>query len=347
MAPTAGPQLTEYRAKRDFGATPEPAPADAPAADGRRFVVQRHDARALHYDLRLELDGALASWAVPKGLPLREGPKRLAVRTEDHPLEYLDFAAVIPPGQYGAGRMTIWDRGTFEEELRTDDELKLVLHGGVVDGNYHLVRTGRRAGKEEWLVFRSASGPPGPGDPLPAFRALRPMLAGSADEVPSGPGWATELKWDGYRALALVTSDATELRSRTGRDITPSYPGLADLRRRLLCQEAILDGEVVVLTAGGGSDFNALQNGRGPFTYVAFDLLYIAGRWICDLPLIERRAMLAGIVAPEAPPVLILSDHVLEGVASCSPRRSSRGWRESCASGPTPRTGPGGGCGSG
>jgi bifunctional non-homologous end joining protein LigD len=277
-------------------------------------VVQRHDARALHYDLRLEVGGALASWAVPKGLPLREGPKRLAVRTEDHPVEYLDFEAVIPEGQYGAGRMTIWDSGTFEEELRSDDEWKLVLHGGIVAGNYHLVRTGRRGGKDEWLVFRSSQGPPGPEDPAARFRDLRPMLAGSSDEVPRGEGWAAELKWDGYRALALVTSEGTELRSRTGRDLTPAYPDLGDLRRRLLCQEAVLDGEVVVVDPKGRSDFNALQNGRGPFTYVAFDLLHLDGRWICDLPWSERRALLAGIVPPEAPPVLMLSDHVTEGL---------------------------------
>ena len=128
-------------------------------------MVQRHDARALHFDLRLELDGALASWAVPKGPPLREGLKRLAVRTEDHPLEYLDFAAVIPAGQYGAGRMTIWDRGVYEPELIADDEWKLVLEGGILRGHYHLVRTGGRSGKEEWLVFRSGKGPAGPPDP--------------------------------------------------------------------------------------------------------------------------------------------------------------------------------------
>ena len=273
-------------------------------------MVQRHDARALHFDLRLEVDGVLASWAVPKGPPLREDVRRLAVRTEDHPLEYLDFAAVIPEGQYGAGRMTVWDRGTWTEELRTDDEWKVVLDGGILRGHYHLVRTGRRAGKDEWLIFRSAKGPPGPGDPGPRFRSMRPMLAGIRDEPFDDPAWAFELKWDGYRALALVTSDGTELRSRSGRDLSASYPGLTDLRRRLLCQEAVLDGEVVVLDGDGAPDFNALQNGRGPFTFVAFDLLHLEGRWIEDLPWTERRALLAEVVAPEASPALIVSDHV-------------------------------------
>ncbi len=311
MAPATG-DLREYRERRDFGATPEPAPSrdDGGPGGAPRFVVQRHDARALHFDLRLEVDGVLASWAVPKGPPLREGAKRLAVRTEDHPLEYLDFAAVIPEGQYGAGRMTVWDHGTWEEELRTDDEWKVILDGGILRGHYHLVRTGRRSGKDEWLLFRSAKGPPGPEDPGARFRAMRPMLAGVADAPFDGDGWAFELKWDGYRALALVTSDATELRSRTGRDLTASYPSLGDLRRRLLCQEAVLDGEVCVLGPEGKPDFNALQNGRGPFTYVVFDLLHLDGEWIEDRPWHERRALLASIVPPEAPPVLVLSDHV-------------------------------------
>jgi bifunctional non-homologous end joining protein LigD len=306
------PDLDEYRAKRDFGATPEPPPDAAPAdAEGRaRFVVQRHDARALHFDLRLEIDGALASWAVPKGPPLREGVKRLAVRTEDHPLEYLTFEAVIPEGQYGAGRMTVWDAGTYEAELRADDEWKLELRGRILRGQYHLVRTGERGGKEEWLVFRSGAGPPGPPDPTPRFRELRPMLAASRQEPFDDPAWAFELKWDGYRALALVTSDATELRSRTGREITASYPELGDLRRAIALQEVVLDGEVVVLDEGGRPVFNALQTGAGPFTYMAFDLLYADGEWLLERPWRERRARLAAAVAPEAAPRLIVSDHV-------------------------------------
>jgi bifunctional non-homologous end joining protein LigD len=306
------PELDEYRQKRDFGATPEPAPESAPAgAGGRpRFVVQRHDARALHFDLRLEVDGVLQSWAVPKGPPLREGPKRLAVRTEDHPLEYLTFEAVIPEGQYGAGRMTVWDSGTYEAEKRAEDELKLVLEGRILRGGYHLVRTTGRGGKEEWLIFRSASGPAGPPDPTPRFREMRPMLATSRQDPFDDPAWAFELKWDGYRALALVTSDATELRSRTGKDLTGAYRELTDLRRAVTLQEVVLDGEVVVLGEDGAPDFNALQRGHGPFTYVAFDLLHADGEWLLERPWRERRARLAEAVAPEGSPRLIVSDHV-------------------------------------
>ena len=308
----ADADLSEYRERRDFQATPEPPPSTGPEASGGapRFVVQRHDARALHFDLRLEVGGALASWAVPKGPPLREGVRRLAVRTEDHPLEYLTFAAVIPQAQYGAGRMSVWDTGSFARELWTDDEIKLVLEGRILRGHYHLVRTGERSGKQEWLIFRSSKGPAGPPDPGARFRSMRPMLASTAAAPFDDPAWAFELKWDGYRALALVTSDGTELRSRNGQDLTRKYPELGDLRRRIMCQEAVLDGEVVVLGADGTPDFGALAAGRGPFTYVAFDLLHVDGEWIEDLPWRERRARLAEVIAPEGPPHLVLSDHV-------------------------------------
>lgn len=323
----ADADLREYRERRDFGATPEPPPApQAPPPGGRpRFVVQRHDARALHFDLRLEVDGALASWAVPKGPPLREGVRRLAVRTEDHPLEYLTFAGVIPAAQYGAGRMSVWDSGTYEQELRAADEWKLVLEGGILRGHYHLVRTGERSGKEEWLIFRSGKGPAGPEDPGPRMRATSPMLASTADAPFDDPAWAFELKWDGYRALALVTSDATMLRSRNGQDLTARYPGLGDLRRRLMCQEAVLDGEVVVLRPDGTPDFGALAAGRGPFTYVVFDLLYVDGEWIEELPWCERRARLAEVVAPEGPPLVVLSDHVEGGGRALFAAAAERG----------------------
>lgn len=312
MSPLSPEALRDYRAKRDFGATPEPAPGASAPAGAPRFVIQRHDARALHFDLRLEVDGVLASWAVPKGVPLREGPKRLAVRTEDHPLEYLDFAAVIPAGQYGGGRMTIWDRGTWSDAGSTASEWKIVLEGGLLRGEYHMVRTGERAGKEEWLLFRSARGAPGPDDPLPRFRAARPMLAETVEEPFDDPAWAFELKWDGYRALALTTSEGTELQGRREKrhDITGRFPALADLRRLLLCQECVLDGEVVVLDERGASDFGALQASRGEPSFVAFDLLHVDGEWLDALPWTERRRRLAQVIAPEGPPRLMLSDHV-------------------------------------
>jgi bifunctional non-homologous end joining protein LigD len=303
--------LEEYRRRRDFEHTPEPAPEPRPdAAAGTGFVIQRHDARALHFDLRLEVDGVLASWAVPKGPPLREGVKRLAVRTEDHPLEYLTFAGEIPPGQYGAGRMTVWDHGTYEAGLIAEREWKITLHGRRISGEYHLVRTAGRGGKDEWLMFRSTHGEPGPEDPAPRFRELRPMLA-SLEEAPfDDPDWDFEIKWDGYRALALVTQDGTELRSRTGRDLTGSYPSLADLRRGIFAQEAVLDGEVVVLDEEGRASFQDLQAGRGAVTYVTFDVLYADGAWVLERRLAERRELLAALLTPEGRPRIVQSDAV-------------------------------------
>lgn len=303
--------LDEYRRKRDFGATPEPAPEGDAAREGSpRFTVQRHSARALHFDLRLEHDGALASWAVPKGVPLRRGPKRLAVRTEDHPLEYLEFAAVIPEGQYGAGRMTVWDTGTYEPLKVTDDEWKVVLHGAILDGEYHMVRTGTESGKEQWLLFRAKAAGDGVPDPAPAFRAMRPMLASASRDPFDDPAWTYEVKWDGYRALVLVTGDGVEIRSRSGRDVTAEYPELGNLRRLVLCQEAVLDAEICILDAEGRASFQALQRHDGTATLVVFDVLYADGRWVTDRPLAERRELLAAIVAPEAPPRMVLSEQV-------------------------------------
>ena len=232
----ADADLSEYRGRRDFQATPEPAPGAEPEPSGGapRFVVQRHDARALHFDLRLEVDGALASWAVPKGPPLREGVRRLAVRTEDHPLEYLTFAAVIPQAQYGAGRMSVWDAGTFGQELWTDDEIKLVLEGRDPARPLPPGAHGRalgQAGVAHLPLLEGAARARGPR--RRGSGRLRPMLASTADAPFDDPAWAFELKWDGYRALALVTSDGTDLRSRNGQDLTRKYPDLGDLRRRM------------------------------------------------------------------------------------------------------------------
>lgn len=303
--------LGEYRRKRDFATSPEPVPSQVEMRGvAPRFVIQRHDARALHFDLRLEIDGTLASWAVPKGVPLREGVKRLAMRTEDHPLEYLTFAGVIPAGAYGAGRMTIWDHGPFELLAANDSEFKIVLHGGIVDGEYHLVRTGGAADRKEWLIFRSTRGAAGPPDPMERFRDLRPMMASSWDGAFDDPGWAFEIKWDGYRALAFVGPDGSRLRSRSGRDMTASYPTLADLRRTTLAQEVVLDGEVVVLDDQGRAVFQDLQTRRGAVTYVVFDVLYVDGTWLLDEPWHERRARLLAVISPDGPPLVMAPEDV-------------------------------------
>ena len=180
--------LEEYRRKRDFGQTPEPQGAAAGEGGDLRFVIQRHDATRLHYDLRLEIDGVLKSWAVPRGPSMDPQDKRLAVRTEDHPLDYLDFEGVIPKGSYGAGTMILWDRGTYRvpeardrahaEELmrRGEQEGKLVfwLEGEKVRGAFHMVRM--RGEKDQWLLFKGSDEHVGRSPGRPDRRSLKSGL---------------------------------------------------------------------------------------------------------------------------------------------------------------------------
>src|SRR3954464_7641839 len=201
-------RLERYREKRDPGATPEPAGA-APAAPtserAPRFVVQEHHARRLHWDLRLEHEGTLASWAVPRGIPPDPKRNNLAVRTEDHPLEYLEFHGEIPAGNYGAGTMTIWDRGVYELHKWRDGEVMVTLYGERVQGRYVLFRTRG----DDWMIHRMdppqdpAREPmPRAGGPMP--EAVVPMLARTGELPRDGDAWAYEIKWDGVRAIGFV-----------------------------------------------------------------------------------------------------------------------------------------------
>src|SRR6188472_3849117 len=193
--------LDEYRRKRRPGKTPEPFGSGDDPGDRPRFVIQRHDARRLHYDFRLERDGALASWAVPKGVPLRKGERHLAVHVEDHPLEYGDFEGVIPAGEYGAGTVEIWDRGTYDllEEKR-DGGLTVRLHGEKLDGVWALVPAHLSGDPKNWLILRKRENGAGS-----ARRDYAPMLATLEDpkNIPR-QGYEFEIKWDGYRIIAQV-----------------------------------------------------------------------------------------------------------------------------------------------
>jgi bifunctional non-homologous end joining protein LigD len=296
--------LRTYRAKRDFAATPEPAgDASPPAGEGLRFVVQEHHARSLHWDLRLERDGVLVSWAVPKGIP--EDPKRnhLAVHVEDHPIDYIDFAGTIPEGRYGAGSVSIWDSGTYEAEKWRDDEVIATFHGERVRGRYALFQT---RGKN-WMIHRMDP-PADPGrEPMP--EQLEPMMAKLGPLPRDDGGWAFEVKWDGVRALARVEGGRVRLTSRNGRDITPRYPELRGLGRALGALPAILDGEVVAFDDRGRPSFERLQ-GRmhlasdaavrramrdSPVVFVLFDVLYLDGHMTCELTYRERRELLEGL----------------------------------------------------
>jgi bifunctional non-homologous end joining protein LigD len=294
-------RLREYRDKRDPARTPEPVPARASQAEGSEaggtFVIQEHHARRLHWDFRLERDGVLVSWALPKGVPDDPAVNHLAVHTEDHPLEYGSFSGTIPRGEYGAGAVTIWDHGSYETQKWSPREVKVLLHGQRVEGGYVLFQTHGN----QWMIHRERA-------PLPA--ALRPMLAVSGSGMPrDSQNWALEMKWDGVRALAFIESGRVRLMSRTERDITVAYPELAGLGHATSHKQLLLDGEVVVFGADGWPEFEALQPrmhvtsaaqaaqlaGQTPVTYLVFDLLYLDGRPLLELGYRERRALLDGL----------------------------------------------------
>ncbi|MGC0370500.1 ATP-dependent DNA ligase [Microbacterium sp. SLBN-111] len=342
--PVDGP-LRAYIAKRTAGRTPEPVP-DAPhaeaAGDGLpRFVIQEHHASRLHWDLRLERDGVLVSWAVPRGVPPTTGKNSLAVMTEDHPMQYLDFAGEIPRGQYGAGTMTVWDTGTYELEKWRDDEVIATLTGRP-DGplgrvRLALIRTGGSGEKSQWLLHRmktDADGrPQGEGsvvapraDPAPAATAdLRPMLATSstpglarASAERWGREWV-EMKWDGIRGIGMWDGKRLRLRSRNGNDLTATYPELTSVDLGLGAAPAVIDGEIVALDAQGRPSFPLLQKrmnlaqareianetSRTPVHLYLFDVLEADGRDVTELTLVERREILERLAADAAAVVVV------------------------------------------
>jgi bifunctional non-homologous end joining protein LigD len=343
-------KLDPYRSKRRADRTPEPVPPGpmpaepmrpgptgpgtdtGPAVtddvpDGHRFVVTEHHATALHWDFRLERDGVLVSWALPKGLPLDPKTNHLAIHTEDHPLEYLTFAGDIPAGEYGGGSVFPWDRGTYDTEKWSADEVKVVLHGERVSGRYVVFRTARASsrtrdggagggggrgagfgGDRNWMIHRMDPAPEG-------WRAapelIRPMLAtaGSLPSPADSTQWAFEMKWDGVRAVVYVDGGRARVMNRNDRDVTRTFPEIGDLAESLGSRQVVLDGEVVALDRNGRPDFGLLQQRmhlenanqirelakRVPVTYLAFDLLYLDGRTLLDSPYDERRRQLESL----------------------------------------------------
>lgn len=285
-APAGADRLSTYRRKRDATKTPEPVPAAAPAVGANNtFVIQEHHARRLHYDFRLERDGVLVSWAVPKNLPDKPSVNHLAVHTEDHPLEYATFAGTIPAGEYGAGTVSIWDAGTYTAEKFTDREVIIDLVGQRISGRYALIRT---AG-DQWLAHRMKE-QPGAG-----VDQIEPMLAthGSVDRL-SAAQWAFEGKYDGYRLLVESDHGRLRLRSRTGRDVTTEYPQLQALADDLAEHQVILDGEAVALDEHGVPSFHHMQNrGRADrVQFWAFDILMLDGRSLLRAKYRDRRRIL-------------------------------------------------------
>ncbi|MGV0693561.1 ATP-dependent DNA ligase [Mycobacterium paraintracellulare] len=295
-------RLTKYRSMRDASKTPEPVPAAKPAVgQGNTFVIQEHHARRLHYDFRLERDGVLVSWAVPKNLPETTSVNHLAVHTEDHPLEYGGFEGVIPKGEYGAGKVIIWDSGTYDAEKFLDDEVIVNLHGSKISGRYALIQTNG----DQWLAHRMKD------QKVFEFDTIAPMLAthGSVTALKAGQ-WAFEGKWDGYRLLIEADHGAFRVRSRRGREVTQEYRELRWLADDLADHHVVLDGEAVVLDSSGVPNFHEMQNrGRGSrVEFWAFDLLYLDGRSLLRARYRDRRKLLemlavgSRLIAPDLLP---------------------------------------------
>jgi bifunctional non-homologous end joining protein LigD len=301
--------LETYRGKRDFGATPEPSGRGGEDGAGwPRFVIQEHHATRLHWDLRLERDGVLVSFAVPNGLPTEPGDNRLAVHTEDHPLEYLEFHGEIPRGNYGAGTMTIWDHGTYEELKWEPRKIEVRLHGERAQGRYALFPLDKDAEAKNWMIHRMDPPADPTAEPMP--EKVLPMLARLDDLPRDDDRWAHEIKWDGVRAICHSEPGRMRLYSRNLNEITSRYPELSKLNRALSHHRAILDGEIVAFDPRSDPprpDFGALQQRMHltvesqirrlarskPVTYVLFDLLWLDGHSLTDAPYEERRARLA------------------------------------------------------
>jgi bifunctional non-homologous end joining protein LigD len=365
--------LSSYRSKRDQSRTPEPFGFEAdlglPAVRGQRFVIQQHAARRLHWDFRLEIDGVLVSWAVPRGPAVDPKVKRLAVRTEDHPLAYADFEGTIPPGNYGAGTVIVWDRGIYQTvdgslpaEALQRGKLDFELYGHKLSGRWALIRT--KGGKgNEWLLLsksgRASKSEPVLAQPASIFsgltveelqrgvqrdadlaaaaaragaverrlahRDLSPMLAETADEAFSRPGWLFEVKYDGVRAI-VIREPQQQLRvlSRTQRDASASFPEIVLAARHLPCSAFVADGEIVAGDETGRPSFARLQQRLGaadahsvaraaaavPVTMYAFDLLAVAGHDLRSLPLRTRKELLARLVPRIG--VIRFADHLEE-----------------------------------
>ncbi|RBO86859.1 ATP-dependent DNA ligase [Nocardia puris] len=315
--------LTTYRSMRDPARTPEPVPAEAPTPGAdNRFVVQEHHARRLHWDVRLERDGVLVSWAVPKGPPTSPDQNRLAVHTEDHPLEYLHFHGEIPKGEYGAGEMTIWDSGTYDTEKWRDSEVIVAFHGERLTGRYAFIKTNGN----QWLMHlmrdqggsggvqakapvregrsgaaREAQGPNGrspngSGTPFP--RGLKPMLATTGDVTDlDDDEWTFETKWDGFRLIAEITDGTLVLRSRAGNTVTDRYPRMAMLADELAGHDVVLDGEAVVFDSKGIPNVGLLQSDPGSAVFIVFDLLYLDGTSLIRKRHADRRRVLEALAA--------------------------------------------------
>jgi len=336
--------LAKYHAKRRFNKTPEPRGVEF-STEQRRFVIQKHAATRLHYDLRLEHKGVMLSWAVPKGPTQDPKVRHLAAHVEDHPLEYRHFEGVIPEG-YGAGTVMVWDFGTFEWVERHKDHYSFILHGTKLQGEYALIKFAR-AGEKSWLLLKKRDRFAKRGSittKLPnsavTGRSLDEIEAGKPVKRPfirklsgvhpaaqprtvgvmkptliekafSDPEWIFETKWDGFRGIAYVSGKKLRIVSRNGLDLLERFPDVGDIGSGIAAKQAVLDGEILALNDKGLERFEGLRLSSGKkhtLVYAVFDLLYLDGFDLRGVPLLQRKAMLRAIMRPHAH--LRYTDHI-------------------------------------
>jgi len=292
--------LNKYLNKRSFDSTPEPEGQKKKKSKKLCFVVQKHAASHLHYDFRLEMDGVLKSWAVPKGPSLDPKDKRLAMRVEDHPYDYKDFEGVIPKGNYGAGTVVIWDKGKYEfskPPTLKKGSLKFILYGKKLRGEFSLVKIKSKDKNKDnsWLLIKINDQFAAKKNQTPIPKNIHPMLAHLAKKAFNRPGWIFEIKWDGYRIISYIYHNQVQLLSRRQQDYTSLFAPISEELASLKF-DAVLDGEVVVVDSAGKAKFQLLQQyqqtGAGLILYYVFDILWLNGEDLTQLPLIERRRLL-------------------------------------------------------
>lgn len=315
-------KLKKYNEKRDFDKTNEPK-GKTKKTSSKRFVVQYHQARAKHYDFRLEYKGVLLSWAIPKGLSNNPKDKRLAVMVEDHPIDYINFEGIIPKGNYGAGTVEIFDKGKylpiddFESGLKKG-HLKFVLSGKKLQGGWSLIRIDEK----NWLIvkledeFIKKEKPKKTSLP---FKSASVELATLTDKIPKGKEWIFEIKYDGYRIVTYVENGRVKMLSRNGIEYTSKFQNIANLLKEIDNSSFVVDGEVVAFDENGRSDFGLLQEkikkGKKDFYYVIFDLLALNGEDLRNLTLKERKSKLERLLY-KTKNNLIYSTHVSKGEES-------------------------------
>ncbi|MFW5780777.1 MAG: DNA ligase D [Bacillota bacterium] len=341
-------ELNEYNQKRDFQKTGEPTGAVKEGGDALSFVIQHHIARRDHYDFRLEWKGTLLSWAVPKGPSYNTADKRLAIKVEDHPIDYKDFEGTIPKGQYGGGVVMLWDEGEWQPYGDVDEGLekgsiKFTLKGNRLKGKWALVKLKEKEGDkgDNWILLKEkdeyAKDDDGISEFTTSIRTGRTMdeiekgakknfinnpfdninvqLAKLVDKVPLGDDWLYEPKYDGYRVLAYVEENNARLMSRNQKDFTENFKEIAlSLSGFANGRAMVFDGEMAVIDSSGKTDFQALQNhiknrDKKKLTYLIFDLLALDGEDLRDKPLIERKKKLVEVMK-DAPKNLFYSQHV-------------------------------------